>query len=116
MGKAAKAKPLTGHHLGLYGQMITYDFQVGNKGILADRWSWAAGLEYGYSLPIARRFNIDFTLGLGYHWGKFDEYLPIDTHPVWQASKNRKYIGPTKAEVNLVWLIGCGNYNKGKNR
>lgn len=116
MGKAAKAKPLTGHHLGLYGQMITYDFQVGNKGILADRWSWAAGLEYGYSLPIARRFNIDFTLGLGYHWGKFDEYLPIDNHPVWQASKNRKYIGPTKAEVNLVWLIGCGNYNKGKNR
>ena len=114
LGKASRIKPLTGHHLGLYGQMITYDFELGNKGILADRWSWAAGLEYGYSLPIARRLNIDFTLGAGYHWGLYDEYLPIDGHYVWQATKRRRYIGLTKLEVSLVWLIGCGNYNKDK--
>lgn len=114
MGKASRIKPLTGHHLGVYGQMITYDFELGNKGILADKWSWAAGLEYGYSLPIARSLNIDFTLGVGYHWGLFDEYLPIDGHYVWQATKRRRYVGPTKLEVSLVWLIGCGNYNKDK--
>ena len=113
-GKRAKAKPLTGHHLGLYGQMITYDFEVGNRGILADKWSYTAGLEYGYSLPIARRFNIDFTIGAGYHWGLFDEYLPIDGHYVWQATKHNKYFGPTKLEVSLVWLIGCDNYNRNK--
>ncbi len=114
LGKQSRIKPLTGHHLGLYGQMITYDFEVGNKGILADKWSWSAGLEYGYSLPVARRLNIDFTIGLGYHWGTFEEYLPIDGHYVWQATKRRQYIGPTKLEVSLVWLIGCGNYNKDK--
>lgn len=125
MGKASRNKPLTGHHLGLYGQMITYDFEVGGRGYIADSgfgkdksedaslgWNWAAGLEYGYSLPIARRLNIDFTLGVGYHWGNFKEYLPIDGHYVWQATKRRKYIGPTKCEISLVWLIGCGNYNK----
>lgn len=125
MGKAAKQKPLTGHHLGIYGQMITYDFEVGGKGYIADSgfgkdksddatlgWNWAAGLEYGYSLPIARRLNIDFTLGVGYHWGNFKEYLPIDGHYVWQATKRRQYIGPTKLEISLVWLIGCDNYNK----
>ena len=114
LGKASRIKPLTGHHLGLYGQMITYDFELGKKGILADKWSWAAGLEYGYSLPIARRLNIDFTLGAGYHWGLYDEYLPIDGHYVWQATKRRRYLGPTKLEISLVWLIGCGNYNKEK--
>ena len=114
MGKASRIKPLTGHHLGVYGQMITYDFELGKKGLLADKWSWAAGLEYGYSLPIARSLNIDFTLGAGYHWGLFDEYLPIDGHYVWQATKRRRYLGPTKLEVSLVWLIGCGNYNKDK--
>ena len=125
MGKASRNTPLTGHHLGLYGQMITYDFEVGGRGYIADSgfgkdksedaslgWNWAAGLEYGYSLPIARRLNIDFTLGVGYHWGTFKEYLPIDGHYVWQATKRRKYIGPTKCEISLVWLIGCGNYNK----
>ena len=117
-GKKAHEKPLTGHHIGLYGQMITYDFERGGKGVLADRWSWATGLEYGYSLPVAKRLNLDFTIGLGYHWGEFKEYLPIDGHYVWQATKNRNYWGPTKAEISLVWLIGRGNYNvrKGGNK
>jgi hypothetical protein len=118
LGKKAHEKSLTGHHIGLYGQMITYDFQLGGKGVLADRWSWATGLEYGYSLPVAKRLNLDFTIGLGYHWGEFKEYLPIDGHYVWQATKNRNYWGPTKAEISLVWLIGRGNYNvrKGGNK
>ena len=118
MGKKAHEKPLTGHHIGLYGQMITYDFERGGKGILADRWSWATGVEYGYSIPVAKRLNLDFTIGLGYHWGEFKEYLPIDGHYVWQATKNRNYWGPTKAEISLVWLIGRGNYNvrKGGNK
>ena len=65
-------------------------------------------------MPIARRLNLDFNIGLGYHWGEYKEYLPIDNHYVWQATKNRQFFGPTKAEVSLVWLIGCDNYNRKK--
>ena len=111
-GKPSRTKPLTGHHIGPYGQMITYDFEFGKEGVLADRWSWTVGLEYGYSLPIAERLNLDFTIGAGYHWGEFFEYKPVDGHYVWQATKRRQYMGPTKLEVSLVWLIGCDNYNK----
>ena len=113
-GKSAKEKPLTGHHAGIYGQMLTYDVEFGGKGYLADRWNWAAGVEYGYSLPIAKRLNIDFTLGVGYHWGTYDKYLPIDGHYVWQSTNKRRYIGPTKVEVSLVWLIGNNNVNAKK--
>lgn len=110
-GKAAKEKPLTGHHIGLYGQIISYDFELGKKGILAEPWSWSSGVEYGYSLPLASRMNLDFTVGVGYHTGTFHEYLPIDTHYVWQATKIRNYVGPTKLEVSLVWLLGNKNQN-----
>ena len=101
-------RALTGHHLGVYGQMLTYDFEHGGKGYLGDRWSYAAGLAYGYSMPIARRLNLDLCLGVGYMGGKYKEYVPIDECYVWQASKNRHFIGPTKAEVSLVWLLGKG--------
>ena len=111
-GKAAKEKPLTGHHVGLYGQLFTYDFEFGGKGLLAPKWSWAAGASYGYSLPIHRVLNIDFVVGAGYHTGIYYEYIPIDGQYVWQATKRRHWIGPTKAEVTLVWLIGCDNYNR----
>ncbi|MBR5802903.1 MAG: DUF3575 domain-containing protein [Bacteroidaceae bacterium] len=113
-GKAAKNKPLTGHHVGAYGQMVTYDFEYGGTGYLADRWSWSVGLEYGYSMPITRRLNIDFAAGFGYHWGIYEKYLPIDGHYVWQETNNRKYLGPTKVEVSLVWLLGRGNINEKK--
>ncbi len=119
IGKKAKEKPLQGHHLGLYGQMLSYDFETGNKGYLADRWSWAVALEYGYSLPITRRLNIDFGLGLGYMGGEYKKYTAAETQKnryIWQKTVDRHYFGPTKAEVSLVWLIGRGNHNADKGK
>ena len=112
LGSAARRKPLTGHHIGAYAQIVTYDFELGGRGYLADRWSYAAGMSYGYSLPVAKRLNIDFSIGLGYMGGEYKEYLPLDGHYVWQSTKRRHWIGPTKAEISLVWLIGRGNTNK----
>ncbi len=121
-GRKAQEKPLTGHHIGIYGQALTYDFETGGRGYMGgepggtlfDRCNYGVGVEYGYSLPIARRLNIDFTVGVGYFGGKYYEYLPMDDCYVWQATKNRRYFGPAKAEVSLVWLLGRGNVNKGK--
>lgn len=123
-GSQAHEKPLTGHHLGVYAQMLTYDFEFGNKGYMAgkpghsmwDRASWGVGAEYGFSLPIARHFNIDFTLGVGYLGGTVLDYQVIDGHYVWQATKRRHWFGPTKAEISLVWLLGRGNVNTKKEK
>ena len=113
-GKAAAEKPLQGHHVGLYGQIITYDFELGQRGYLGDRWTYGAGVEYGYSFPIARRLNLDLNLCLGFLYGEFKEYLPIDGHYVWQSTKLRQWVGPTKGEISLVWLLGRGNENSKK--
>lgn len=103
--------PLTGHHAGLYGQILTYDLEWGGKGYLGDRWSYGAGISYGYSAPIGRRLNLDFTLGVGYLGGEYYEYVPQDGLYLWRATKKRHWFGPTKAEISLVWLIGHGNTN-----
>lgn len=111
-GSKAHEKPLTGHHLGIYAQMLTYDFELGGKGYLGPKWSYGGGISYGYSLPVAERINIDFGIGIGYLGGKYKEYEPQDDHYVWQATKRRHWFGPTKAEVTFVWLIGCENKNR----
>ncbi len=121
-GRAAKEKPLTGHHVGLYGQVYTYDFEWGGKGEMGGKpgdnmWSrcfWGVGAEYGFSLPVAKRINIDFSLGLGYTTGMYYKYHPEDGHYVWESTHRRHYFGPTKLEVALVWLIGNGNANQKK--
>lgn len=121
-GQRAADKPLTGHHIGVYGQLLTYDFEFGGRGYMGGRpggtlWDkahYGAGFEYGYSLPVARRLNLDFSLGLGYLGGTCYEYVPVDACYVWEKTKTRHWVGPTKAEVSLVWLLGRGNYNEKK--
>ena len=84
---------------------------------LWDRCNRYAGIEYGYSLPIGRRLNIDFTLGLGYLGGKVVKYEPADRGYLWEDTHNFTWFGPVKAEISLTWLIGRGNVNmKGGNR
>ena len=121
-GSKAEEKPLTGHHVGIYAQALTYDFCLDEKGYMGgepggnlwNKLNYAFGVEYGYSFPIARRLNLDFVLGLGYWVGTYHEYHVIDDCKVWQATKNRRWLGSTKAEVSLVWLLGASNINKEK--
>lgn len=120
LGNASRRKPLTGHHIGVYGQMMLYDFEFGGKGQMCGRpggniWeksNYGGGFEYGYSLPVGRRINIDFSLGIGYIGGEYYEYQPEDGHYVWLRTKKRRWFGPTKAQISLIWLLGRGNTNK----
>lgn len=119
-GKAAHDKPLTGHHLGVYGGAFTFDFELGDKGLMGgrpghslwDRCLLNTGIEYGYSLPVARRLNIDFTLGIGYVQGHYIKYHPHNNSYIWDSLNKLRWFGPTKAEISLVWLIGRGNFNE----
>ncbi|MDE6351609.1 MAG: DUF3575 domain-containing protein [Muribaculaceae bacterium] len=118
-GEKANAKPLTGHHLGIFAGIITYDFELGGKGYMGgrpgetlwDRCNRYAGIEYGYSLPVGRRLNIDFSLGAGYAGGKVVKYKPSGDRYIWEKTKKVSWFGPVKAEISLVWLIGRGNVN-----
>ena len=108
-GKAANEQRFTGHHVGIYGSALTYDVEFGGKGYQAAKFGFGGGVEYGYSLNVARNLTIDFNLGLGYQGGEYKEYLPTDDgtgHYVWVATYKRNWWGPTKAEVSLKWLIG----------
>lgn len=112
-GTLSKFKPLQGHHLGIYGDFLTYDFEFGAKGYQS-KATYAAGIKYGYSHPIANRLNLDFALGIGYLHSNYKTYVPRDGCYVYQETKKRKWLGPTQAEISLVWLLGKGNTNKKK--
>lgn len=103
----------SGHRVGVYGSIVTYDFQFGRSctGVIGDKYNYAVGISYGYSLPVARRLNIDFGIGVGYMWGRYMKHHVVDDHDVWQSTHNRSWVGPTKIEIGLTWLLGRGNVN-----
>ena len=107
-----------GHHVGVYGQILRYDFCTGfeSTGYLSGgpgshfdyRPTWGVGVEYGYTLPIGRRMRLDFSLGVGYLTGRYVTYFNYGGHNVWETTRTRQWIGPTRAEVSFVWIIGKG--------
>lgn len=105
LGKKADVRSMTGHHIGVYGQAMSFDFEAGHFGTMSPKLSYGGGIEYGYSFPISNIFNIDVSLGVGYLGGQFYEYVENEDHYVWRATLQQRWFGPTKANVSLVWLL-----------
>ena len=107
-GRQLKGVQLSGHHLGLYGHAFTYDLELSPKGEIS-YLTYGGGVEYGYSVPLSRRLNLDFSLGVGYLTGEYKLYEYDAGCYVWQETRQRHWIGPTKAEIALVLNIGKQN-------
>jgi hypothetical protein len=104
-----------GHYIGLHGQYSEFD-----AGLFKNRYEgsyYGVGLSYGYSLPLAYRLRLDFSLGLGWkHWDR-EVYYRLGTGdiPVLGSTwDNKEYIrdahpadnfGITKAAVSVVFII-----------
>ena len=106
--------PYLGHHVGIYGQTATYDFEFGGTGYQSDRFNktWGVGLAYGYCIPLSRHFSMDFTLGLGYFQSRHTVYEPNNN---WYKATNWKklrWFGPTRLEVSFVWNINNKNVSR----
>lgn len=108
-GNKSKTRRLTGHHIGIYGQALSYDIDLGGQAQLTDGWNYAAGIEYGHSFTIAKNLNIDLYAGIGLLTGKYKDYSNKDGHYVWQVSVNRSTIFPTKLGASLVWILPLKN-------
>ena len=66
-------------------------------------------MEAGYSLRLTPFLNLDFTAGAGALTGQYQTYTATEGHhSVWQSTRQRRYFGPSKAEIALVWLFGKG--------
>lgn len=113
-GPAAARSAFAGHRAGIYAQVLTFDFQFGDRGYLGgrpggnlfERPVFGAGVEYGYTLPLGRRLAVDFSVGVGWLGGEYDEYERRDGHYVWLRTHRFDWIGPTRAAVTLVWRLG----------
>ncbi len=100
--------PFYSHHVGLYGQTVTYDFEFGGTGWQSPHfnYSYGVGISYGYSLAISNKLGLDLTAGIGYFTSKYYEYEPKRTDGYLKTDTRRlNYFGPTKLEATIVWNI-----------
>lgn len=77
----------------------------------------SAGLSYGYSMPISKHLNLEFSISAGYARIPYQHYIPTDDWQILIKDKNNAgtlhYFGPTKAEISLVIPIYASFFRKG---
>lgn len=119
MGKSVQRDRLMGHFVGLYAESGKWDFEWG-RDICHQGEHWSVGLSYGYSMPLGRRLNMEFSLSLGYASIAYRGYTPSENYEIlWRdpAKQGRwHYFGPTKVQVSLVYPILLTTKKKGGKR
>lgn len=96
---------LSGHFLGVYMMSAKYDFQ-NDFDLCYQGEYWSAGISYGYSLPVGKHCNMEFSLSLGYVNADYRHYSPDPAYEHLYRDKYRvgvlSYYGPTKLKVSFV--------------
>lgn len=61
-----------------------------------------AGVTYGYALPLNEFLNLEFELGVGYAYTKFDKFECAECGRQVASDRPLHYVGPTKLGINFV--------------
>lgn len=104
-------KPWHGHYAGVFAGGSWYDLENGKRGYKGEFWT--AGFSYGYMFPIGRSLSLEAGIGLGFLHTRYEEYLPIDGHYVYQQTSRTDYFGPVKLKFALVWRLWEANRKGG---
>jgi hypothetical protein len=111
LGDRASRPPMTGWFAGFYAGAGYYDVEWENKGYQGELFH--AGLSAGYAHAISRggKWRMEYSLGAGYVRTRYREYTPRfgaddEWHLIRRRSGNHTWIGPARAEISLVLMLG----------
>lgn len=99
-------KLLQGHFVGVFGGIGLYDLMAGPpRGIQGELA--ACGLTYGFNFRLTKKLRMEIAVSGGFMSTKYDQYYPDEGCYVYEMTKQKTYIGPTKLKVSLVWPLSC---------
>ena len=108
---------LMGHFLGVHYWGGKSDIQWNRDFGCYQAYFQSAGLTYGFSLPISRYLNMEFSISAGYARIPYQHYIPTDDYSILLKDNDLAgtlhYFGPTKAEISLVIPIRATYSRKG---
>lgn len=111
-----------GHFIGINGNYTQFNvggvnvpevfYKVESEGYFLDDlqysrsqgWAAGAGLTYGYAFPIARRWNMEFTAGIGWWYTVYDKY-ESRTCGLFQERIKKHVFGMTELGISFIYMI-----------
>ena len=79
-----------------FSQMTNYTFEG---------WGVGAGIGYGYSWILAKHWNIEAEIGIGWIYTRYDKYRCFSCGDPVEKNHPHNYVGPTKLSVAIEYLF-----------
>lgn len=100
-------KPMKGHFFGAHFHAGVLNVSLNDRNrYQTPRGFFGGGISYGYSLPFARHWSAEFTVGVGYAFAKYDTYYNVPNGIRYEKDRPYNYWGITKLGVNIVYRFG----------
>ena len=107
-----------GHFLGVHALGGQYNFGMIHNNItflgspfknLSDYryqgWAAGAGIAYGYAWAVAKHWNIEAEIGIGWLYTRYDKFKCDNCGKRLEKNRPHNYVGPTKLALNLEYIF-----------
>ena len=68
-------------------------------------WAVGAGVGYGYDWILAKHWNLEFEIGIGWIYTRYDQYPCAVCGTVEEKDKPHNYFGPTKLSLAIEYIF-----------
>ena len=78
---------------------------LASQHLMAQGYGYGGGIAYGYAWALSKHFNLEFELGAGYVYTRYDKYECTGCGKKVTEQVPYHYVGPTKAAISLVYIF-----------
>lgn len=96
-----------GSQFNIQGHELPMLLEKGSKNFQYQGYAYGGGVSFGYQFVLARRWNLELNLGVGYARVEYDKY-DCKSCGRFIEKGHKDYFGPTRAGVTIAFLIGRG--------
>ncbi len=68
-------------------------------------WFAGAGIAYGYDWPLAKNWNLEAEIGIGWTYTRYDQFRCTGCGKKIKENTPHNYFGPTKIAINIEYVF-----------
>lgn len=96
---------MKGHFFGVHLTGGMYNISINDRKRFQDTdGAWGAGIDYGYSLNFNRHWGMEFNIGVGYLWTRYETYYNVENGVSYDSS-TLNYFGITRLGISLIYNL-----------
>lgn len=68
-------------------------------------WAGGAGIGYGYDWILSKHWNLEFEIGIGWIYTRYDQYPCAECGTIEEKDRPHNYYGPTKLSFAIEYIF-----------